>query len=126
MPSGRWLSCIRFWLMRAPWASQSSHTPSMQWWMWLRRMVTSIAACSLMPAVSAPPSCWLLQTWWMWQSSMVENTAPMRPTMPVCSQWWISQRRTMWPPTFSFSQPWYWPRHTASRSIWVGDLTCFV
>ena len=27
---------------------------------------------------------------------------------------------------FSFSQPWYCPRHTASRSIWVGLFTCLV
>ena len=58
----------------------------MQLWMWLRRMVTSMAACSLMPAVSAPPNWVLVHTSWMWQSSMVENTPPMRPTMPVCSQ----------------------------------------
>ena len=35
--------------------------PMMQLWMWFRRIVTSIPACSLMPAVSAPPSCWELQ-----------------------------------------------------------------
>ena len=110
--------------MRVPWASQSVQMPIVQWWMWLRRMITSMAACSLMPAISAPPSSIMLLMWWMWLSSITLNTAPIRPMMPPCSQWWMLLRRTMWLPTFSLSQPWYWPRQTASLSIWVGDFTC--
>ena len=42
--------------MRVPWASQSHHIPMVQWWIWLRRMITSMGACSFIPAISAPPS----------------------------------------------------------------------
>ena len=100
--------------------------PIVQWWIQLRRIVTSMAACILMPAISAPPSSIMLLMWWMWLSSISENTPPMRPMMPPCWQSWMLQRRMMCPPTFSLSQPWYWPRQTASRSIWVGLLTCRV
>ena len=120
---GRWLSCSRFWLSLVPCASQSHQIPIVQWWMWLRRIVTSIAACILMPAISAPPCSIMLLIWWIWLSSMTLNTPPIRPIIPPCSQWWILLRRIICPPMFSFNQPWYCPLQTASRSIWVGLFT---
>ena len=46
--------------MRVPCASQSHQMPIVQWWIQLRRIVTSMAACILMPAISAPPSSIML------------------------------------------------------------------
>ena len=37
--------------------------PIVLWWIWLRRKVTSIAACRLMPEISAPPSSCMLLMW---------------------------------------------------------------
>ena len=109
---GAWLSWNRFWVIRVPWASQSHQIP--------------IAACSLMPATSAPASSCILLIWWMWLSSITENTPPILPTIPVCSQWWIWHLRIIWLPIFSFVQPWYCPLQTASLSICVALLTCLL
>ena len=58
-------------------------------------ITVSMAACSLMPATSAPCHCrftWMPE---MWLSAMVENAAPRWPTMPACSQSRIVLRRTV-------------------------------
>ena len=58
-----------------------------------------------MPAISAPPNS--RRTWMSWivLPVTVQNTAPMLPTMPACSQCEIWLLRTMWWPMFSFDQP---------------------
>ena len=62
---------------------QSSHRPRVQLWIWLRRKITSIAACILIPPISAPARFCLLLMWWIWLSSITENT-PSKMSYNTC------------------------------------------